>query len=716
MRYVDTKANSLALKKCILQGPYVLNEITILGDDILSTVDVCTTSKYMWIAIERFTSRDEESIELYYLRFYKMMNEMVRIRLKVDTMQRTVTIARARETVGNQVVHKTRIQCFNCKEFGYFAKEFLKLKTGKNTLIIKKMLMCKQVEQGVPLRVVQSDWLDDTDEEINEQELEAHYSFIAKIQEVITIESGSNAEQLKKVQSDTEYNVFANERQHFKQPESINDTYVVEKVDSNVILDLSGMCDNDNHAKNYDDERALHDQEVELVKYKRFNACTLKNDRLECKLKETLGLLSQKDIDSKEFLKTKGYEISVEKEKNNELVKQSSLTTSRYESLIKEKNKIVQLIIFIVDSGCTKHKTRNLKLLCNFIKKYLSMIRFGNDQFAPISVMGIWFKGNNLLSGNRGSDLYTISLQDTTSPTPISFMAKASPTQAWLWHRRLSHLNFDTINVLSNKDIFIGLPKLKYAKDQLCSSCELGKAKRNTFKTKIVPSSKGRLNLLHMDLCGTMWIESINGKKYILLVPNVSPPTDTNAPSLQELDFLFSPLLEEYFTAGNQSVSKPFALSDNLQQQDTQPTTNIQPIAKPTTPTINVNAEENNTDQAADAQFVPYEFYNPLCTPVQEVTDYSSRNVDNSNMHTFYQCHQSDYRWTKNHPLEQEEVYVAQPEEFVDPDHPKKVYRLRKALYGLKQASRVWYDELSDFLMSKGFTKAELKILENETA
>ncbi|GKG09382.1 retrovirus-related pol polyprotein from transposon TNT 1-94, partial [Tanacetum coccineum] len=57
-----------------------------------------------------------------------------------------------------------------------------------------------------------------------------------------------------------------------------------------------------------------------------------------------------------------------------------------------------------------------------------------------------------------------------------------------------------------------------------------------------------------------------------------------------------------------------------------------------------------------------------------------------------------------NGPLK-EEVYVAQPEGLVDPDHPKKVYLLRKALYGLKQAPRAWYDELSNFLMSKGFTK-----------
>ncbi|GKF00652.1 retrovirus-related pol polyprotein from transposon TNT 1-94 [Tanacetum coccineum] len=72
-------------------------------------------------------------------------------------------------------------------------------------------------------------------------------------------------------------------------------------------------------------------------------------------------------------------------------------------------------------------------------------------------------------------------------------MAKASPTQAWLWYQRLSHLNFDTINLLSKKDIVNGLPNLKYVKDQLCSSCEL-------------------------DLCGPMRVESINGKKYILVI------------------------------------------------------------------------------------------------------------------------------------------------------------------------------------------------------
>ncbi|GJV91160.1 retrovirus-related pol polyprotein from transposon TNT 1-94 [Tanacetum coccineum] len=223
---------------------------------------------------------------------------------------------------------------------------------------------------------------------------------------------------------------------------------------------------------------------------------------------------------------------------------------------------IVQLILFIVDSGCTKHMTGNLKLLCNFVEKFLGTVRFGNDQFAPIlgygdliqgnvTIKRVYYveglnhnlfsvgqfcdadlevafrkstcfvrdlQGNDLLTGSRGSDLYTISLQETTSSTPICFMAKASPTQAWLWHRRLSHLNFDYITLLSKKEVVNGLPKLKYVKDQLCSSCEMSKAKRSSFKSKAVPSSKGRLNLLHMDLCGPMRVASINGKKYILVI------------------------------------------------------------------------------------------------------------------------------------------------------------------------------------------------------
>nr|GEY18738.1 retrovirus-related Pol polyprotein from transposon TNT 1-94 [Tanacetum cinerariifolium] len=98
--------------------------------------------------------------------------------------QRTMTVVTARENVGSPLVQQTGIQCFNCKEFGHFSMKCRKPKRVKDSTYHKeKILMCKQAEQGVPLQVEQSDWLADTDEEIGEQELEAHYSYMEKIQE-----------------------------------------------------------------------------------------------------------------------------------------------------------------------------------------------------------------------------------------------------------------------------------------------------------------------------------------------------------------------------------------------------------------------------------------------------------------------------------------------------------------------------------------------------
>nr|GEW97000.1 hypothetical protein [Tanacetum cinerariifolium] len=128
--------------------------------------------------------------------------------------------------------------------------------------------------------------------------------------------------------------------------------------------------------------------------------------------------------------------------------------------------------------------------------------------------------------------------------------------------------------------------------------------------------------------------------------------TDTMVPSQQELDLLFGPLYDEFFKAGISCVNKSSSLTNNSKQQDTPPKTNIQSSKEQTNPT-NVNAKENNNNQAEDTQFQQDEFINPFCTPIREIAESSSRNIDNSNMHTFYQPHDSEYRWTKDHPLEQ---------------------------------------------------------------
>nr|GEV03096.1 hypothetical protein [Tanacetum cinerariifolium] len=335
--------------------------------------------------------------------------------------QRTVNVARARENVGSPEVQQSRIQCFNYKEFGHFAKECRKPKRVKDSTYHKEnMLLCKQAEQGVSLQAEQYDWLADTDEEINEQELEAHYSYMAKIQEVPTADSGTDSEPLEQVQNDDRYNVFANDLQHSEQSESISNTCLVEADDSNVIPDSPDMCDddiqNDQNDIESDDERialanlianlklyfdenkkiqkllkkanttltyelkeckailaetsktlgesnsvrdsslvALQNKQTEFEKYKAFNDRIVDYDKLERKLNETLGQLALKDIEIKEGLKTKAYEILVVKEKHNELIKQSLLTKSHYEGLVKQKtlaqSKIPCLYAFLYDQS-----------------------------------------------------------------------------------------------------------------------------------------------------------------------------------------------------------------------------------------------------------------------------------------------------------------------------------------------------------------------------
>nr|GEX17612.1 retrovirus-related Pol polyprotein from transposon TNT 1-94 [Tanacetum cinerariifolium] len=307
-------------------------------------------------------------------------------------------------------------------------------------------------------------------------------------------------------------------------------------------------------------------------------------------------------------------------------------------------------------------------------------------------------KGNDLLTGSRGTDLYSITLQDTSSPNLIFLMAKTTSSQAWLWHRRLSHLNFDTINLLSKYNIVTGLLKLKFVKDHLCSS----------------------------------YTTPLN----IQTTPETTCQDPTQAPTI--------------------------------------------------TATKNINQAETITE---NAQVEDNEFINIFSTSVQERGETSTRHVDSSNMHTFYQQHPFERRWTKDHPLEQ---VIGNPSQSIRTRHqlktdgemcmfaltvsrtkPKNIkeamadsawieamqeeihqferldntvirnktrlvamgysqkegidfkesfapiarleavrlfvahaaHKSFQALYGLKQAPRAWYDELFKFLASNGFSK-----------
>nr|GEV65209.1 hypothetical protein [Tanacetum cinerariifolium] len=144
-------------------------------------------------------------------------------------------------------------------------------------------------------------------------------------------------------------------------------------------------------------------------------------------------------------------------------------------------------------------------------RKFMGTVRFENDHVAVILGFGDLQRGNILITRvyfveGLGHNLFSVG------------QFCDSDLESWLWHQRLSYLNFDTINDLAKNDLVSGLPKFKYHKEHRYPSCEQGKIKRASHPPKPVPNSRHKLHLLHMDLCGLMRIASINGKRYVLVI------------------------------------------------------------------------------------------------------------------------------------------------------------------------------------------------------
>ncbi|GJX27308.1 retrovirus-related pol polyprotein from transposon TNT 1-94 [Tanacetum coccineum] len=419
-----------------------------------------------------------------------------------------------------------------------------------------------------------------------------------------------------------------------------------------------------------------------------------------------------------------------------------------------------------------------------------------------------------------------------TSSTLIFLMAKASPTQAWLWHRRLSHLNFDYINLLSKKDGVISLTRINYvplhqtstprtpeqnsvverrnrtlveaARTMLSASKlplffwaeAIATACYTQNKSIIIPTHEktayhiinDRKPLIrHLHIFGCTCYLTRDGENLDKMKEKGDPcilvgystqcfdplallvcftPIEVKKGLLESLVLRESVCLGILFddVTGTSSVNQSSSPTDNSKQQDTPPTTNIQYSTEPTTPTTNINVEENNDNQEKDTQVQQDEFINPFCVHrtaepkniKEAMADSAWIEAMQEELHLFDRLQvwelvdkpfgktviklkwlwknkkDEDQTVIRNKAglvakgyaqkegidfeesfalaarLEAEEVYLAQPDGFVDPDHPKIFYRLRKALYGLKQAPRAWYDKLSNFVMSKGFTKGTI--------
>nr|GEV04809.1 retrovirus-related Pol polyprotein from transposon TNT 1-94 [Tanacetum cinerariifolium] len=326
---------------------------------------------------------------------------------------------------------------------------------------------------------------------------------------------------------------------------------------------------------------------------------------------------------------------------------------------------VIQICLWCIDSGCSKHMTGNLKLLINVIWKFLGTVCFGNDHIATILGFGdlqwgnilitrVYFvkglghnlfsvgqfcdsdlqvafrrntcfvrnlEGVDLLTGNRTTNLYTINLHEMASTSPICLMARASSIKSWLWRQRLSHLNFDTINDIAKNNLVFGLPKFKYYKEHLCPSCEQG-------KSKIASHPPNQFQILGRD-------QKMKHQR-ALCYPKNDREDIGKLGAKGELDLLFKAMYDDCIGGQPSTATQIFLAAQAHQDVD------------------GLNLQQQHAQQQE---------YQALNQP-ETVVD----NVPNAMFDT-------------------------------------NVFKLKKALYGLKQGPRAWYDELSTFLLQNHFFK-----------
>ncbi|GJR72098.1 retrovirus-related pol polyprotein from transposon TNT 1-94 [Tanacetum coccineum] len=417
--------------------------------------------------------------------------------------------------------------------------------------------------------------------------------------------------------------------------------------------------------------------------------------------------------------------------------------------------------------------------------------------------------GVDLLSGSRGTNLYSLSIGDMMASSLICLLSKAIKTKSWLWHRCLSHLNFGAINHLARHGLVRGLRRLKFEKDHFCSTCAMGKGKKQSHKPKSKDTNQEKLFLLHMNLYGPIHVASVNGKKYIIviiddysrftwvmfiaskdeapdfiikflkMIQNRFNATVRNIYTDNRIEFMNQTMRDYYEKVGishetsvartpqKNSIVESVASLVHVEEAPTL----VESIGSPSSTTVDQDAplpKESHDLEVAHMSNDPY-FGILIQETVSEES--SSSDVIPTTMHSDASILKHLSKWTKDHPLQniigdpsrparlvahgyhqeegidfeesfspvarleavriflafaahmnmivyqmdvkttflngilREEVYVSQSDGFVDPDNPNHVYRLKKALYGLKQDLRVWYDLLSSFLLSQGFSK-----------
>ncbi|GJV40022.1 retrovirus-related pol polyprotein from transposon TNT 1-94 [Tanacetum coccineum] len=367
---------------------------------------------------------------------------------------------------------------------------------------------------------------------------------------------------------------------------------------------------------------------------------------------------------------------------------------------------VVQIVLWVVDSGCSKHMTGDRSLLRNFVEKSTinSAAQPTHDQEDSPSTSSIIVDTHEAPPVVTTSDEQTspISLQESdefNQEDSANFDEFASSTTLDL-HLDKRSSSRPRIHTFYQMYLVDGLPKFKYGKDHLCSACERGKSKKASHPPKLIPSDYSKLELLHMDLCGPMRVASVNGKKYILVIVddfsrftfgtdngteckncnsqelfmkklepelqrfnNQNSSDDLmNTPSKEDLDNLFGPMFKDYFEQKSSDTTINSDAQLTHDQEDLPYTsliivdTHEAPLVittsgEQTSPISLQESDEFNQEDSADfdgnTQFVPYDSLN------HEEIESSTTNLEPSNVQNFHQVQPSTHIWTKDHPLDQ---------------------------------------------------------------
>nr|GFA73034.1 hypothetical protein [Tanacetum cinerariifolium] len=393
---------------------------------------------------------------------------------------------------------------------------------------------------------------------------------------------------------------------------------------------------------------------------------------------------------------------------------------------------LIEIVLFIVDSGCSKHMTGNLKLLSNFVEKFLGTVKFWNDQIAPILGYGTEFlnqtlhgyfavegiqhqtsvartpKQNGVVERRNRTLVEAARTMLSAVKVPVFFWAEAIATACFTQNRSLLiprhektpyHIINDRKPSVKFFHIFgsvcyivrdgENLDKMKEKGDECIFvgySTQSRAYRVFNKRTRVIMES------IHVNFDELPHMASDqNSSDPVLECQTTTLNHDSLSPAIQrqekvtqadrtvttsnELDLLFSPMFDELLNGSSKVVSKSSAVSaavsaadaSNQRQQLTIPLTNhTTPAPTCQVPTLaptvisskNINQAETyaENDQVADDEFI-----NIFSTPVQVQGETSSRHVDSSNMHTFYQRFSSEHRWTKDHPLEQVIGNPSQP-------------------------------------------------------